>query len=98
LLRSATVTAIDCIQYALSLPTPVVTAGIESLDRLDQAFAALRQPLTETERTALLARTERAASRGEFEPFKTTSIFDATALNPAWLGEERERVQQVVQD
>jgi len=98
ILRSGTVTAIECLQYALSLPTSVVITGIESLERLDQAFAALRQPLTETERTALLARTERAASRGEFEPFKTTSIFDATALNPAWLGEEPERVQQVMQD
>lgn len=28
---------------------------------------------------------------------KTTSIFDATALNPAWLGEEPERVRQIFQ-
>jgi hypothetical protein len=38
----------------------------------------------------------RAASRGEFELFKTTSIFDATAMNPSWLGEEPQRVQQVM--
>jgi hypothetical protein len=37
-----------------------------------------------------------AASRGEFELFKTTSNFDSTATNPAWLGEEPERVQQLM--
>jgi hypothetical protein len=28
--------------------------------------------------------------------FKTTSIFDATASNPAWLGEEPEHVKEVM--
>jgi hypothetical protein len=28
--------------------------------------------------------------RGEFEPFKTSSILDATAQHPEWLGEEPE--------
>jgi hypothetical protein len=44
----------------------------------------------------LRAKTARAASHGEFEPFKTTSIFDATAMNPEWLGKEPERVQELV--
>jgi hypothetical protein len=46
--------------------------------------------------TALLARTVKAASKGHFELFKTTSVFDGTAQNPAWLGEEPEHVQQVM--
>ncbi len=33
----------------------------------------------------MLAKTEEAAKHGEFEPFKTTSIFDSTAQNLAWL-------------
>ena len=37
---------------------------------------------------ALLARTREAAATGRFEPFKTSSIFDGTAENPQWLGEE----------
>ena len=45
---------------------------------------------------ALLARTAQPAAQGEFEPFKTTSLFDATALNPSWLGEEPERVQRLI--
>jgi aryl-alcohol dehydrogenase-like predicted oxidoreductase len=99
ILKSGTVTAIECLHYALSLPTSVVITGIESMDRLEQAFEAARtfHPLSEAQRQALLAKTATAASRGEFELFKTTSIFDATALNPAWLGEESERVQQVMQ-
>ena len=38
-----------------------------------------------------------AAKRGEFELFKTSSIFDATAQHPEWLGEEPERIQKVIQ-
>jgi hypothetical protein len=30
------------------------------------------------------------------EPFKTSSIFDATAQNPDWLGEEPQRIQQLM--
>jgi len=33
---------------------------------------------------------------GEFEPFKISSIFDSTASNPDWLGEEPERLQQLM--
>jgi aryl-alcohol dehydrogenase-like predicted oxidoreductase len=98
ILKSGTVTALECLRYALSLPTSVVITGIESLERLDQAFEAARtfQPMTDAERRELLARTAKAASRGEFELFKITSIFDATATNPAWLGEEPPRIQQAV--
>jgi aryl-alcohol dehydrogenase-like predicted oxidoreductase len=100
ILRSGTVTAPECLRYALSLPTSVVITGIESLERLEQALEVVRtfQPLSDAERQALLAKTARAASRGEFELFKTTSIFDATASNPAWLGEEPPRVQEVMPD
>jgi aryl-alcohol dehydrogenase-like predicted oxidoreductase len=98
ILRSGAVTAPECLRYALSLPTSVVITGIESLERLEQALEVARtfQPLSEAERRTLLAKTATAASRGEFELFKTTSIFDATASNPAWLGEEPPRVQQVM--
>lgn len=99
ILQSGTATAIECLHYALSLPTSVVITGIESLERLDQAFEAARtfQPLSDRDRNNLLAKTATAASRGAFELFKTTSIFDATASNPEWLGEEPARVQAVMQ-
>jgi aryl-alcohol dehydrogenase-like predicted oxidoreductase len=99
ILTSGTVTAIECLHYALSLPTSVVITGVESVERLEQAFEVARtyRPLSEAQRKALLAKTTAAASRGEFEPFKTTSVFDSTATNPAWLGEESKRVKQVEQ-
>lgn len=98
LLRSNTVTPIECLHYALNLPTSVVITGIDSMDILDQAFAAVRtfQPLNEQQERSLLAKTAEAASRGEYEPFKTSSIFDATAQNPNWLGEEPQRIQQLM--
>jgi aryl-alcohol dehydrogenase-like predicted oxidoreductase len=100
ILKSRTVTAVDCLRYALSLPTSVVITGIDSLKRLDQAMAVMRtfRPLTAAERKALLARTAKAAASGQYEPFKTTSIFDGTASNPEWLGEEPERFQALMPD
>lgn len=98
ILKSGTVTPIECLHDALQLPTSVVITGVDSMERLEQAFEAARtyQPMSAAQRDALLAKTKQAASRGEFELFKTTSIFDATATNPAWLGEEPQRIQRVM--
>jgi hypothetical protein len=76
----------------------VVITGIDSMEILEQAFTAMRtfRTMSDQELTTLLARTAVTASRGEFEPFKTTSIFDGTAANPAWMGEEPKRVQQLM--
>jgi hypothetical protein len=65
------------------------------MEILDQAFQAVRsfKPMNSDQVSALLAKTRQAASRGEFELFKTASIYDATAMNPKWLGEESPRVQ-----
>ena len=73
----------------------MVITGIDRLEILDQAFEAARtfRTLTAARRKALLARTAASAARGRFEMFKTTSLFDATATHPAWLGEEPERLQ-----
>ncbi len=98
LLKSNTATPIECLHYALNLPTSVVVTGIDSMEILEQAFVAVRtfHPLDSRELDALLAKTASAALTGRFEPFKTTSIFDATAYNPQWLGEEPPEVQQLV--
>jgi predicted aldo/keto reductase-like oxidoreductase len=98
ILKSRTVTPIECLHYALSLPTSVVITGIDSIEILEQAFEAVRtfRPLTQAQRGTLLKKTAKAASTGEYELFKTTSIFDSTATNPIWLGQEPERLQQMV--
>jgi aryl-alcohol dehydrogenase-like predicted oxidoreductase len=98
ILKSKTVTPIECLHYAMSLPTSVVITGIDSMEILDQACKAAEtfRPLTEAQRQSLLKKTAQAASKGEFELFKTTSIFDSTATNPEWLGEEPKRLQKIV--
>ena len=99
LLRSNTVTPIECLHYVLNLPTSVVITGIDSMEILDQAFEAVNTlyQLSEQEIDKLLAKTAKAAAGGRYEPFKTTSLFDATALNPQWLGEEPPEVQRLIQ-
>ena len=98
ILRSGTVTAPECLRYALHLPIDVVITGIDSMEVLEQALEVARtfRPLSEGELAALLARTADAALRGEFEPFKTSSIFDATTQHPEWMGEEPERLQKLM--
>jgi len=97
-LKSGTVTAIECLHYALNLPTSVVISGIDSMEILDQAFEAARtfQPMNDAKLQALLAKTKKAASRGEYDLFKTSSLFDATTTNPGWLGDEPERLQRLM--
>jgi aryl-alcohol dehydrogenase-like predicted oxidoreductase len=88
LLRSKTVKPVECLHYALNLPTSTVITGIESMPILDQALEAIRtfQPLSPSALSFLLSRTAAAAATGQFEPFKTTAGFDGTAHNPQWLG------------
>jgi len=98
ILASRTVTPIECLHYALNLPTSVVITGIDSMEILDQAFEAARTftPMTDDQVQALVSRTAEAASRGEFEPFKTSSIFDSTTSHPEWMGEEPERLRRLM--
>jgi predicted aldo/keto reductase-like oxidoreductase len=98
ILKSGTVTPVECLHYALSLPTSVVITGCDSLDMLDQALNAVRtfRTMNVPQREALLSKTRAAAARGEFEPFKTSSIFDSTAKHPDWLGEEPQRLRDLM--
>jgi hypothetical protein len=68
------------------------------MEVLEQALEVTRafRPMDPAERQALLARTRAAASRGEFELFKTTSIFDSTAAHPEWLGEEPQHFREMM--
>lgn len=98
ILRSNTVTPTECLHYALNLPTSVVITGCDSMAILDQAIEAARtfRPMSTDEVAVLLAKTKQAAARGEFEPFKTSSIFDSTATHPEWLGEEPKRKRDLI--
>jgi len=88
ILQSKTVSPIECLHYAMNLPTSVVINGCDSLERLNQGLQAARtfRPLSSSELGALLARTADAGKDGKFERFKTTTEFDGTTHNPQWLG------------
>jgi aryl-alcohol dehydrogenase-like predicted oxidoreductase len=86
--RSGLVSAIECLHYSLSLPTTVVINGCDSMERLEQALEAARtfKRLTDAQLSALRAKTKQVALTGKLEGFKTSSVFDGTALNPQWMG------------
>lgn len=91
ILRSDAVSPIECLHYAMSLPTSVVITGCESMARLEQAIIAGRsfRALNEEEMGGLRARTAQVARDGRFESYKTTTEHDSTTMHPQWLGEAR---------
>ena len=88
IVQSGAVSAIECLHFALNLPTSVVITGMESMARLDQALEAVRtfKKMSEAELASLLAKTAPLAATGQYERFKTSAGFDGTARHPEWLG------------
>jgi len=98
ILRSKAVTPLECLHYALSLPTSVVITGIDSMEILDQAFEAVRtfHPMGAEEVRLLLKKTANLALEGTYEPFKTSSVFDGTAQHTDWLGDEPQHIKNLL--
>jgi aryl-alcohol dehydrogenase-like predicted oxidoreductase len=98
ILQSKTVTPMECLHYAMNLPTSVVITGMDKMELLEQAIqaAATFRPLSESEVAKLLAKTAAAAASGKFELFKTTSHHDSTAKNPEWLGKDPAEAEELV--
>jgi len=96
-LKSGAATPVECLRYALSLPTSVVITGIDSLKILRQALDLMHdfQPMTREEVASLLARTASVAAQGKFELFKTSSHFDSTAHHSEWLGGQTDAVTKL---
>jgi len=93
----APVTAIECLHFALALPTSVVITGIDKPEILDQAFEATRtfRPQSRQQIADLLDRTRGHALEGRYELFKTSSVFDSTAQHPDWLGGHTPEVERL---
>ena len=87
ILESKAVNAVECLHYAMNLPTSVVITGCDTMGILDQALAAALsfKPLEPAQVTALLDRTKVFAKDGRFERFKISTQFDGTQKNPHWL-------------
>ncbi len=88
ILKSGTVSAVDCLHFVLNQPVSVCINGCEKMSDLDQAFEAVKtfRPMNNQQVSALLAKTKEAAVGGKYELFKTSNRFDSTAKNPTWLG------------
>ena len=87
-LRSGALTAVECLHYALSMPTSVVITGCDRAEIVDQAITAARtfRPLAEQALADIRNRSAKIAAEGRFEPFKVTHQYDGTFQNPQWLG------------
>jgi predicted aldo/keto reductase-like oxidoreductase len=87
ILETHTVSSVECLQYALNLPTSVVITGCDTLPILQQALQVARtfHPLSQEQVAVLLAKTEKVAQGGEHELYKTAHTFDGTVQNPQWL-------------
>jgi predicted aldo/keto reductase-like oxidoreductase len=97
ILKSNAVSAMECLHYAMHLPTSTVITGIDSPQILDQAIEAARsfQAMTPPQVSALLAKTAQAAAKGQYELFKTSAHFDSTAKHPDWLGDENPETKKL---
>ena len=87
-LKSNTVSPIECLHYAMSLPVATVITGMDKFEYLDQAFEAVRtyRPLDQKQVAALLDRTLVAAAEGKYERYKISEYFDGTTKHPEWMG------------
>ena len=72
----------------MNLPTNVVITGCDSMKIVEQALTAARtfKPLTPEEVSAFLNHSAPQASAGEYEKYKSSSVFDGTSQHPEWLG------------
>jgi aryl-alcohol dehydrogenase-like predicted oxidoreductase len=88
---------IDCLHYALNLPTSVVITGINKPEILDQAFQAAKtfKRLDDQQFAALLNQTQQVGPTGKYELFKVSAHFDETARHPDWLGSDDPAVQRL---
>jgi uncharacterized protein len=87
ILNSKVVNPIECLHYAMNLPTSVVVTGCDSIPIVMQALQAAStfRPMTQQQVATLLGRTARLARNGQYELYKTSRHFDGTYANPQWL-------------
>jgi predicted aldo/keto reductase-like oxidoreductase len=97
ILKSNAATAIDCLHYALNLPTSAVITGIDTPEVLDQAFEAVKtfRLLSPRQFATLVSKTQAAAAAGQCELYKTSAHLDSTAQHPDWLGGEGPTVERL---
>ncbi len=70
--------AADCLRYTMSLPIGTLIVGMESLELLKKNLKTAWNftPMSESERTEILARSAPYAADGRYEKYKTTMDFE----------------------
>jgi predicted aldo/keto reductase-like oxidoreductase len=88
IVKTNTVSAVEALHYAMSVPVTVTITGCDSLAILEQALGVARnfKPMDEQQKIAVLQKTAPVAMAGKFEAYKSSQIYDGTANNPHWLG------------
>jgi predicted aldo/keto reductase-like oxidoreductase len=88
ILKTNTITAVEGLHYAMSVPVTVTITGCDSMTVLQQALGVARnfKPLDEQQKIAILQKTAPVGMQGKFEAYKSSQIYDGTANNPQWLG------------
>lgn len=68
----------DCLRYCLSLPVATQVVGVTTMAQLEQDLKIARnfQPMSQSERSALVARVKDEAGDGRHELFKSSKQFD----------------------
>jgi uncharacterized protein len=86
--KTNTVSAAEALHYAMSVPVTVTINGCQSMADLEQALGVARnfKPMDEQQKVAVLEKTAPVAMAGKFELYKSSQIYDGTAINPKWLG------------
>jgi predicted aldo/keto reductase-like oxidoreductase len=88
ILKTNTVTAVEALHYAMSVPVTMTITGCQSMANLEQALGIARnfKPMTREQKVAVLAKTAPVSAEGKFEDYKSSHIYDGTFHNPQWLG------------
>jgi len=88
ILKTNTISAVEALHYAMSVPVTLTITGCESLANLDQALGVARnfKPMSDQQKIAILQKTAPVSNSGKFEDYKSSHIYDGTYNNPQWLG------------
>ncbi len=88
ILKTGTVTAVEALHYAMSVPVTMTITGCESLPNLEQALGVAQnfKPMDKEQKIAVLQKTAPVGTDGKFEAYKSSHIYDGTFNNPKWLG------------
>ena len=87
---------ISTIKCGFYLPEIARYETLLNLPEEENLEEKIKEPMTDEEVQVLLSKTADDAKCGQFEMFKTTYVFDGTARNPQWRGEEPDHLHCLI--